>query len=213
MCTGDLFEMTAVLLSASVPTDRNNSTVSLSDLGDRLPDRILSFMTLLAIYRLGFQCELRNFSTKAFPTVMMTEANQQTSEPDHNEEKLPPASTQHTGRTKSVGRALIISYDTTSSCSHECFEKVPIRQDELQPEQPVQNTIAAFAAGQVHSVFTPNQKRFIVFMAAWVGFFSPVSGAIYFPALNSLARDLKVSNALINATLTSYMVGLPVNIG
>jgi hypothetical protein len=142
---------------------------------------------------------------------MMIEVNQQTSELDHNEEKLPPTTTQHTGRAKSGGRALIISYDNTSPCNHECFEKVPVLQNELQPEQPVQNTIAAFAAGQVHSVFTPNQKRFIVFMAAWAGFFSPVSGAIYFPALNSLARDLKVSNALINATLTSYMVGLPVN--
>ena len=170
-------------------------------------------LCLLAVYRLDFQCESRNFSAKAFPTAMMTEVDQQTSEPDHNEEKLPPASTQHTSRTKSVGPVFIVSYDNTSSCSHEFFEKVPIRQDELQPEQPVQNTVAAFAAGQVHSVFTPNQKRFIVFMAAWAGFFSPLSGAIYFPALNSLARDLKVSNALINATLTSYMVGLPANIG
>jgi hypothetical protein len=167
----------------------------------------------LPFINLAFQCEPRNFSAEAFPTAIITEVNQQTSEPDHNEEKLPPASTQHTGRTKSIGCALIISYDNTSSCSHGCFEKMPVGQDELQPEQPVQSTIAAFAAGQVHSVFTPNQKRFIVFMAAWAGFFSPVSGAIYFPALNSLARDLKVSDALINATLTSYMVGLPVNIG
>jgi hypothetical protein len=101
-----------------------------------------------------------------FPTMMMTEINQQTSEPGHNDEKLPPASAQHTSRTKSVGCALIISYDNTSSRSHECFEKVPVRQDELQPGQPVQNTMAAFAAGQAHSVFTPNQKRFIVLVAA-----------------------------------------------
>lgn len=57
-----------------------------------------------------------------------------------------------------------------------------------------------------YSVFTVHQKRYIVFMASWAGFFSPVSSQIYFPALNTLARDLHVSNSLINLTLTSYMV-------
>lgn len=56
------------------------------------------------------------------------------------------------------------------------------------------------------SVFTKRQKRFIVFMAAWAGFFSPVSSQIYYPALNSLSSDLSVSTSLINLTLTSYMV-------
>lgn len=57
-----------------------------------------------------------------------------------------------------------------------------------------------------YSVFTVSQKRYVVFMASWAGFFSPVSSQIYFPALNTLARDLHVSNSLINLTLTSYMV-------
>lgn len=57
-----------------------------------------------------------------------------------------------------------------------------------------------------YSVFTTSQRHFVVFMASWAGFFSPVSSQIYFPALNTLARDLHVSNSLINLTLTSYMV-------
>lgn len=57
-----------------------------------------------------------------------------------------------------------------------------------------------------YSVFTVSQRRYIVFMASWAGFFSPVSSQIYFPALNTLAKDLDVSNSLINLTLTSYMV-------
>ena len=57
-----------------------------------------------------------------------------------------------------------------------------------------------------YSVFTDSQRRYIVFMASWAGFFSPVSSQIYFPALNTLAEDLHVSNSLINLTLTSYMV-------
>lgn len=57
-----------------------------------------------------------------------------------------------------------------------------------------------------YSVFTVRQRRYIIFMASWAGFFSPVSSQIYFPALNSLARDLNVTNSLINLTLMSYMV-------
>ncbi|CEJ59233.1 hypothetical protein PMG11_07864 [Penicillium brasilianum] len=57
-----------------------------------------------------------------------------------------------------------------------------------------------------YSAFTISQRRFIVFMASWAGFFSPVSSQIYFPALNTLAQDLHVSNSLINLTLTSYMI-------
>jgi hypothetical protein len=58
----------------------------------------------------------------------------------------------------------------------------------------------------VHSVFSKNEKRYIVFMTAWAGFFSPVSANIYYPALNSLAKDLNVSDSLINLTITSYMI-------
>ena len=57
-----------------------------------------------------------------------------------------------------------------------------------------------------YSVFSDRQRKFIVSMVACAGFFSPLSANIYFPALNALSRDLKVSNELINLTLTSYMI-------
>ena len=56
---------------------------------------------------------------------------------------------------------------------------------------------------QQYSSFTTLQKRYIVFTA---GFFSSLSVQIYFPALNSLAKDLTVSTSLINLTVTSYIV-------
>ncbi|KAK5119583.1 hypothetical protein LTR85_007412 [Meristemomyces frigidus] len=56
------------------------------------------------------------------------------------------------------------------------------------------------------SIFTTKQKRFIVFMVALAGFFSPLSANIYFPALNTLAVDFNVSSAIINLTLTTYMI-------
>jgi len=56
------------------------------------------------------------------------------------------------------------------------------------------------------SVFTTKEKRWIVFFTACAGFFSPLSANIYFPALNALAADLKVSDSLINLTVTSYLI-------
>ena len=61
-------------------------------------------------------------------------------------------------------------------------------------------------ATPAYSVFSDRQRKFIIFMVACAGFFSTLSANIYFPALNALSRDLRVSNGLINLTLTSYMV-------
>ncbi|KAF2714174.1 MFS general substrate transporter [Pleomassaria siparia CBS 279.74] len=57
-----------------------------------------------------------------------------------------------------------------------------------------------------YSVFSKRQKTFIVFLAAWAGFFSPLSANIYFPALTTLAREFNVSSTLLNLTVTSYMI-------
>ena len=60
--------------------------------------------------------------------------------------------------------------------------------------------------GPVYSSFTKRQKQYIVLLTAFGGLFSPLSANIYFPALNALSKDLKVSNELINLTLTTYMI-------
>lgn len=79
------------------------------------------------------------------------------------------------------------------------------------PSQPADDGVleqSTTPASEVpYSAFTRAQKRYTVFAASWAGFFSPVSSQIYYPALNTLAHELQVSNSLINLTLTSYMVG------
>jgi len=61
-------------------------------------------------------------------------------------------------------------------------------------------------SGPPYTIFSKNKKRFIIFMAMMAGFFSPFSANIYFPALNDIAADLNVTNALVNLTLTTYMI-------
>ncbi|KAJ5453950.1 uncharacterized protein N7458_004906 [Penicillium daleae] len=57
-----------------------------------------------------------------------------------------------------------------------------------------------------YSIFTKSQKRLIILAAAIASTFSPLSANIYFPALNSIAKDLNVSPSQINLTITTYMV-------
>jgi multidrug resistance protein len=69
-----------------------------------------------------------------------------------------------------------------------------VEEEAARPETPL------------HSVFSARQKRFICAMASMGSFFSPLSNFIYLPALTTLSRELRVSNASINLTVTSYQI-------
>lgn len=58
----------------------------------------------------------------------------------------------------------------------------------------------------VYSVFTPVQKRWISYAVCVSAMFSGLSSFIYYPAITSLSRSLRVSIELINLTITSYLV-------
>ena len=123
-----------------------------------------------------------------------------TSQPHSNQEDVDKPPTSATVRPHP-------SSENSAQSEYGSLERIPTEQDVLSSTvQAERTTTNASAGGPVYTVFTKNQKRFIVFMASWAGFFSPVSGQIYFPALNPLATDLHVSSSLINLTLTSYMV-------
>lgn len=49
-----------------------------------------------------------------------------------------------------------------------------------------------------YSIFTSTQKGWILFIAAWAGWFATASSFIYFPAIPFLADDMKVSVQDIN---------------
>jgi hypothetical protein len=106
-------------------------------------------------------------------------------------------------RNETSERPLTETDQTSSEDGY--LESTPAAQDEQSPAQGVELATVS-SAGPVHSVFTKSQKRFIVVMASFGGFFSPVSASIYFPVLNALTQDLGVTSTLINLTLTSYMV-------
>ncbi|GAW14605.1 hypothetical protein ANO14919_040080 [Xylariales sp. No.14919] len=57
-----------------------------------------------------------------------------------------------------------------------------------------------------YTVFTKWEKRSINLQSSFAAMFSTLSSYIYFPALVPMAKDLRVSVALINLTVTSYLI-------
>ncbi|KAL9105956.1 MAG: hypothetical protein Q9227_008949 [Pyrenula ochraceoflavens] len=57
-----------------------------------------------------------------------------------------------------------------------------------------------------YSSFSTAQKSFIIFLAAFASTFSPLSSNIYYPAINSIASDLRVTPSMMNFTITAYMI-------
>jgi len=84
-----------------------------------------------------------------------------------------------------------------------------IHTPEQQPEEKDAEKAAdpsGLVASEDFSVFTVPQKRAIVLAGSFISWFSPMTGSIYYPALNQIARDLHVSDAKINITVTTYLV-------
>ena len=56
------------------------------------------------------------------------------------------------------------------------------------------------------SVFSQFEKGLYIYIASVAAFASPVSSSIYYPAMNSLAKDLHTSLTNISLTITTYLV-------
>jgi MFS family permease len=57
-----------------------------------------------------------------------------------------------------------------------------------------------------YSIFTKTQKKWIVAVVAFAGWFSSLSSFIYFPAIPAIATDLGESIEKINLTVTAYLI-------
>lgn len=58
---------------------------------------------------------------------------------------------------------------------------------------------------EAYSRFTVWEKRYIVLLVAFAGWFSTLSSFIFYPAIDQMAQNLGESVSRINLTVTSYM--------
>ena len=88
-----------------------------------------------------------------------------------------------------------------TASQHEVTNKPEAAQNESK-----QNNDPASESNEDYSIFSTGQKRAIVLTASFCAFFSPVTASIYYPALDTIAHDLNVTNTAINLTVTTYLV-------
>lgn len=56
------------------------------------------------------------------------------------------------------------------------------------------------------SVWSTRGKKTIVFSASFASLLAPLASNIYFPALEPIARDLNVSNTLVNVSISTFII-------
>ena len=83
----------------------------------------------------------------------------------------------------------------------------PVQDQELHASAKTEaaNNAPAAIEGSF-SIYSVKQKRWIIIAASFAGLFSPLSSSIYFPALSTVAHDLKVTSAKVNLTVTTFLV-------
>ncbi|KUJ14094.1 MFS general substrate transporter [Mollisia scopiformis] len=70
-------------------------------------------------------------------------------------------------------------------------------------EQPIQRVTTT---GEDYSILTVTQKKLIIMVASVASLFSPMATAIYYPSLDTISKDLNVTNSKINITVTIFLV-------
>jgi hypothetical protein len=71
-----------------------------------------------------------------------------------------------------------------------------------------QTSLLGSARKPAYTIFSNGQKLLIILIATLASVFSPLSANIYYPALSAIQKELGVSEAMLNMTITSYVVGL-----
>lgn len=89
----------------------------------------------------------------------------------------------------------------SGNASHVDDDDVNSRQEN---NLPISNDVVL--VDPLYSVLTSRQKRTAVMIVSFVAMISPLSGNIYYPATTALAREFKVSESLIQLTITTYQV-------
>ncbi|CAH0040403.1 unnamed protein product [Clonostachys rhizophaga] len=66
--------------------------------------------------------------------------------------------------------------------------------------------ISEEASEAPYTIFSAREKASIIVLVSFLAIISPLSGAVYLPALTSIAGSLQVSIPLVNLTVTTYLV-------
>lgn len=82
------------------------------------------------------------------------------------------------------------------------------KSDPVQPHSEVKDveTQAQKTTMAAYTAFSTSEKWLIVVMTSMASFFSPLSGQIYYPVMPLLVQSYHLTPALVNLSITTYMV-------
>ncbi|KAI4123481.1 MAG: hypothetical protein LQ338_004257 [Usnochroma carphineum] len=89
-------------------------------------------------------------------------------------------------------------------------EKPTIQQVPQQDNGPRDPGASQPTPKPPYSAFSPGRRRFILGIVTATGFFGPLAGGIYLPALPTLQRSFHTSSTTINATVSVFMAILSI---
>ncbi|KAL4942507.1 major facilitator superfamily domain-containing protein [Aspergillus oleicola] len=98
-----------------------------------------------------------------------------------------------------------IAVTTSSSASSSAPSKPPVPKPTVSAQLSSPQTMTTTDPPR-YSSFSTAQKRLIVTMVTLASFFSPLSGQIYYPIMPTLVQTYHLTPALINLTITTYML-------
>ncbi|EEH18465.1 hypothetical protein PABG_07526 [Paracoccidioides brasiliensis Pb03] len=82
-----------------------------------------------------------------------------------------------------------------------------LRQEETHNAETTDSTVPNRQSSEhPYTVLTEKEKICTIIISSFGAFLSPVSASIYLSILNSLSKDLMVSTAKINLSITAYMI-------
>jgi hypothetical protein len=88
---------------------------------------------------------------------------------------------------------------------NEGFKEPEIIAERQQEDCDV-NSLSRVVSSPPYSIFSTKAKIFIVVMVSISALVSPFAATLFYPALNTLADQLHVSESLITLSVTTYMV-------
>lgn len=97
--------------------------------------------------------------------------------------------------------------DAAISAKEESFlSRDPDMEQSQSGEDKEVSEQVTFEDDAPYCILPERRKIAVILTASFMGMVSPMSAGIYYPALPALARDMQVSNSLINLSITTYLV-------
>jgi len=117
----------------------------------------------------------------------------------------PDASVDDIEKSETPSKGVVEKLDEDEAATNSDPSSLEAQQQQQQQQQKTTITTTTDSR-PAYSAFSKYEKWFIVAMVTMATFFSPLSGQIYYPVMPTLVQSYHLTPALVNLTVTTYMI-------